>query len=57
MRYRRWLQPLAFDHPAHQIALRGVALISAVTFMAEIADVRRFETLAELMAYLGLVPS
>ncbi|SNT41560.1 transposase [Antarctobacter heliothermus] len=25
-------------------ALRGVALISAVTFMAEIGDVRRFET-------------
>ena len=97
MRYRRWLQSLAFDHPAHQIALqemlqaernaterlerltghiealvpewdlapavnalqalRGVALISAVTFMAEIGDVRRFETPVKLMAYLGLVPS
>lgn len=97
MRYRRWLQTLAFDHPAHQIALqemlqaernaserlerltghiealvpdwtlapavnalqalRGVALISAVTFMSEIGDVRRFETPVKLMAYLGLVPS
>lgn len=88
MRYRRWLQSLAFDHPAHQIALqemlqaernaterlerlighiealvpegdlapavnalqalRGVALISAVIFMAEIGDVRRFETPVKL---------
>lgn len=38
-------------------ALRGVAMISAVTFMAEIGDVRRFETPVKLMAYLGLVPS
>lgn len=38
-------------------ALRGVALISAVTFMAEIGDVRRFKTPVKLMAYLGLVPS
>ncbi len=38
-------------------ALRGVALISAVTFMAEIGDVRRFDTPVKLMAYLGLVPS
>jgi transposase len=38
-------------------SLRGVALIGAVTFMAEIGDVRRFETPTKLMAYLGLVPS
>jgi hypothetical protein len=38
-------------------ALRGVALISAVTFMSEIGDVRRFENPRKLMAYLGLVPS
>lgn len=38
-------------------ALRGVALIGAVTFIAEIGDVRRFETPRKLMAYLGLVPS
>jgi len=38
-------------------AMHGVALISAVTFMAEIGDVRRFDTPVKLMAYLGLVPS
>lgn len=38
-------------------ALRDVALISAVTFMAEISYVRRFEHPRKLMAYLGLVPS
>ncbi len=38
-------------------ALRGVALISAVTFMAEIGDVCRFEDSRKLMADLGLVPS
>ena len=37
-------------------ALRGVALITAVTFVAEIGDVRRFESPRQLMAYLGLVP-
>ncbi|MFT7493388.1 MAG: transposase [Alteromonas macleodii] len=38
-------------------ALRGVALISAVTFMAEIGDFRRFEKPRKLMGYLGLAPS
>jgi transposase len=38
-------------------ALRGVALLTAVTFVAEIGDVRRFENPRQLMAYLGLVPS
>jgi transposase len=38
-------------------AMRGVALLTAVTFVAEIGDVRRFETPRQLMAYLGLVPS
>jgi transposase len=38
-------------------AMRGVAFITAVTFVAEIGDVRRFETPRQLMAYLGLVPS
>ena len=37
-------------------ALRGVALLTAVTFVAEIGDVRRFESPRQLMAYLGLVP-
>src|ERR1700716_3054850 len=38
-------------------AMRGVAFLTAVTFVAEIGDVRRFETPRRLMAYLGLVPS
>jgi transposase len=37
-------------------ALRGVGLLTAVTFVAEIGDVRRFENPRQLMAYLGLVP-
>jgi len=38
-------------------AMRGVAFLTAVTFVAEIGDIRRFETAPQLMAYLGLVPS
>jgi transposase len=38
-------------------AMRGVALITAVTFVVEIGDVRRFDSAPQLMAYLGLVPS
>jgi len=38
-------------------ALRGVAFLTAVTFVAEIGDVRRFDSPRQLMAYLGLVPS
>jgi transposase len=38
-------------------ALRGVASIVAVTTVAEIGDMNRFEKPRQLMAYLGLVPS
>jgi len=38
-------------------AMRGVAFMIAVTFVAEIGDVRRFDNPRQLMAYLGLVPS
>jgi transposase len=38
-------------------ALRGVDLIVAVTFAAEIGDLSRFESPRQLMAYLGPVPS
>jgi transposase len=38
-------------------ALRGVALIVAVTTVAEIGDMSRFANPRQLMAYLGLVPS
>lgn len=39
------------------MAMRGLDLISAATFLAEIGDLSRFRTANELMAYLGLVPS
>lgn len=38
-------------------ALRGIALVSAITLVAEIGDLRRFEHPRKLMGYLGLVPS
>jgi transposase len=37
--------------------LRGFALINAATVVAEIGDLRRFDTPRQLMAYLGMVPS
>ncbi len=38
-------------------AMRGVSLIVAATTIAELGDLKRFESPAKLMAYLGLVPS
>jgi transposase len=38
-------------------AMRGVALINAVTIVAEVGDFSRFGNPRQLMAYLGLVPS
>lgn len=38
-------------------ALRGVSLIVAVTTVAELGDLTRFESAKKLMAYLGLIPS
>jgi transposase len=38
-------------------AMRGVALIVAVTVVAEVGDFRRFANARQLMACLGLVPS
>lgn len=38
-------------------AARGVSLIVAVTVLAELGDLRRFDKPSQLMAYLGLVPS
>jgi transposase len=39
------------------MAMRGLDLVAASTFLAEIGDLSRFQTPRELMAYLGLVPS
>lgn len=38
-------------------AMRGVSLLVATTMAAEVGDLGRFDTPAQLMAYLGLVPS
>ncbi len=38
-------------------AMRGVAFLTAVTFVAEVGDLRRFATPDRVMGYLGLVPS
>ena len=38
------------------MALRGLDLVSAAIFLAEIGDLSRFASPRELMAYLGLVP-
>jgi transposase len=38
-------------------AMRGVSFVVAVTFIAEVGDVRRFDNPRQLMAFLGLVPS
>ncbi len=39
------------------MALRGISLISAMTVLAELGDITRFDSPRQLMAYLGLVPS
>jgi transposase len=39
------------------MSLRGVALLNATTLVAELGDLNRFEHPAQLMGYLGLVPS
>jgi len=39
------------------MSLRGVALLTAATLVAELGDLHRFGTARQLMGYLGLVPS
>lgn len=39
------------------MAMRGVSLITAMTVLAELGDITRFDSPRQLMAYLGLVPS
>lgn len=39
------------------MALRGIDLIAAVTLIAELGDLKRFDHPKRLMAFLGLVPS
>jgi len=39
------------------MALRGVSVMAAVTILAELGDLSRFDSPRELMGYLGLIPS
>lgn len=39
------------------VALRGVDKVAAVTLLAELGDLSRFDSPTQLMAFLGLVPS
>ena len=39
------------------MSLRGVALLTAATLVAELGDLTRFASARQLMGYLGLVPS
>jgi transposase len=48
----RW-EPVARAY----MSLRGVALLSAATLVAELGDLHRFASAGQLMSYLGLVPS
>ena len=64
-RLRRLEQQLALIAPSWSMApvveayqaMRGASFLVAVTFAAEIGDVRRFETPRQLMSFLGLVPA
>ncbi|WP_308367230.1 MULTISPECIES: IS110 family transposase [unclassified Microbulbifer] len=47
------LQPVAEG----LMALRGVDVVTAMTILAELGDITRFDSPRELMAYLGVVPS
>ena len=38
-------------------AMRGVNFLAATTLVAEVGDLRRFDNPAQLMSFLGLVPS
>lgn len=39
------------------VALRGIDKLSAITVLAELGDISRFDNPKQLMAFLGLVPS
>jgi len=38
------------------ITIRGITPLTALAFLADVADIRRFKTLRKMNAYLGLVP-
>ena len=49
-------EQFAHDLAAYQ-AMRGVNFLAATTLVAEVGDLRRFDSPAQLMSFLGLVPS
>ena len=49
------LTAVSVPDAAHE-AMRGVALITAVTLLAEIGDLTRFDSPRQFMSQLGLVP-
>ena len=47
-----------FSNPVAVLgAFRGIALLSALTLVCELGDIRRFACPRQLMSYLGVVPS
>jgi transposase len=38
------------------LTIRGITPLSAIAFLADVADVKRFQSLRKMNAYLGLVP-
>ena len=54
----RALSDWTFSGQARDLmALRGVDTLTAITVLAELGDITRFDTPRQLMAYVGLVPS
>jgi transposase len=49
--------PLYRSHVEALCCLRGVKILTALTLLCEVDDVRRFSSPRKLMAYFGLVPS
>jgi transposase len=52
----RDLRPLVHRHAAPLLALPGVGIINAARMLAEVADIRRFTTEAQLALYAGVAP-
>ena len=58
-RMREALQGWSLLRPVVEglMALRGVDVVTAMTVLAELGDITRFDSPRELMSFLGLVPS
>ncbi len=62
-RFEKEIQVQSSEGETHQAiiaalqGLRGIALVSAATIIAEVGDLTRFDKPQQLMSYAGLVPS